>query len=52
LQRGHFPGTIDTDVGNGGPLRADHPIFDEDGNFRGVAYRQRGGREVLVLVGR
>ena len=48
--RGHFPGSIDTDVGNGGTLVLDRPIFDERGNFVGVAYRQGGGCEVLVLV--
>ena len=51
LQRGYFPATIETDVGSGDPLRVDHPVFDDDGNFVGVAYRQGGGFEVLVFLG-
>ncbi len=50
LQRGYFPATIETDVGRGDPLRVDHPVFDEDGNFVGVAYRQSSGCEVLVFL--
>jgi hypothetical protein len=50
LKRGHFPGTIETDAGNGGALKLDRPIYDERGKFAGVAYRQSGGCEVLVLL--
>ncbi len=50
LKRGHFPGTIETDAGNGGALKLDRPVYDEGGKFVGVAYRQSGGCEVLVLL--
>jgi len=49
LKRGSFPGVIETDVGNGCPLHLERSISDEYGIFSGVAYRQSGGREVLVL---
>lgn len=51
LQRGYFPATIETDVGSGDPLQVDHPVFDDEGNFVGVAYRQTSGCEVLVFLG-
>jgi hypothetical protein len=50
LQRGHFPGTIETDAGNGSTFHMDRAVFDERGNFVGIAYRQVGGCEVLVLA--
>lgn len=49
LQRGDFPGVIETDLGNGCPLHLDRSLADEDGIFAGVAYRQSGGYEVLVF---
>ena len=49
LQRG-YPGTIETDVGDGGTFHMDRAVFDERGNFAGIAYRQAGGFEVLVLL--
>ena len=50
LQRGDFPGEIQTDVGNGCPLHLDRSISDEYGIFAGVAYRQSGGCEVLAFT--
>ncbi len=50
LKRGSFPGVIETDVGNGCPLHLERSISDEYGIFAGVAYRQSGGWEVLVLL--
>ena len=41
---------IKTDIGNSDPLYLNRSIFDEDGNFAGVIYRQAGGREVSVLL--
>ena len=51
LQQGDFPGAIETDLGDGDALELDHPVFNQDGNFAGVAYRQIGGCEVLVCLG-
>jgi hypothetical protein len=50
LRRGHFPGAIETDLGNGCPLHLDRSISDSHGIFVGVAYRQSGGCEVLVFL--
>jgi hypothetical protein len=49
-RRGYFPGAIETDAGNACPLYLDRSISDEYGVFAGVAYRQSGGCEVLVLL--
>ena len=50
LHPGHFPGMIETDLGNGDALYIDRAIFDATGNFVGVAYRQSGGCEVSVFL--
>ena len=50
LHPGHYPGMMETDVGNGDTLYIDRSIFDADGNFVGVAYRQSGGCEVSVFL--
>ena len=50
LEPGHFAGVLETDVGNGDPLYIDRSIFDANGAFVGVAYRQSGSCEVTVFV--
>ena len=50
LHPGHFPGTMETDLGNGDTLYIDGAIFDGGGNFVGVAYRQSGGCRVSVFI--
>ena len=50
LPLGYFPPAIETDMGNGAPFQLDRPIFDEDGSFLGVTYRQNGGSEILVFL--
>ncbi len=50
LARGHFPGKMETDLGNGDTLYLDHTILDGSGNFVGVVYRQSGGCRVSVLI--
>ena len=47
---GHYPGMMETDVGNGETLYIDRSIFDAGGNFVGVTYRQSGGCEVSVFL--
>jgi hypothetical protein len=52
LRTGHFPPTIETDVGNGEPLNIQRAVFGEDGELLGVLYRQGNlGLEVLVQIG-
>jgi hypothetical protein len=51
LPPGHFPGMMETDLGNGDTLYIDGSIFDGSGNnFVGLAYRQSGGCRVSVFV--
>ena len=50
LKWGHFPGTIDTDLGNSCPLHLERSISDEHGMFVSVCYRQAGGYEVSVFL--
>ena len=42
LERGHFPGRLETDAGNGVAFKLDRPLYDEEGKFTGVVYRQSG----------
>ena len=51
LPPGHFPGMMETDLGNGDPFYLDHAIYD-GGYFVGVAYRQSGGCRVSAFIDR